>query len=105
MTKRSSAPARTLAVIALIGGFVLLIAIFASALGGDSGDSGGKASGGKVSREAGTHKKTPASYVIQNGDTLIAIAHQTGVSVAEIERLNPEVDPQILVSGEKLKLR
>jgi LysM repeat protein len=43
--------------------------------------------------------------VIENGDTLIAIAHATGVPVARIERLNPDVDPQILISGEKLKLR
>ena len=43
--------------------------------------------------------------MVQNGDTLISIAHETGVPVAKIQRLNPEVDPQILISGEKLKLR
>ena len=43
--------------------------------------------------------------MVQNGDTLTSIAHETGVSVAYILRLNPGVDPQILISGEKLKLR
>ena len=43
--------------------------------------------------------------MIKNGDTLTAIAHETGVPVATIQRLNPNVDPQILISGEKLKLR
>ena len=50
-------------------------------------------------------KKTPATYVVQNGDTLTSIAHKTGVPVSQIEELNPGVDPQILISGEKLKLR
>ena len=43
--------------------------------------------------------------MVQTGDTLTAIAHQTGVPVAEILALNPEVDPQILIAGETLKLR
>ena len=55
-------------------------------------------------REA-VRKKTPATYVIKSGDTLTAIAHTTGVGVAKIERLNPEVDPQILIAGETLKLK
>jgi len=47
----------------------------------------------------------PATYVVQTGDTLTSIAHETGVPVAEILTLNPEIDPQILIAGEKLKLR
>jgi LysM repeat protein len=43
--------------------------------------------------------------VVENGDTLTSIAHETGVPVVRIQQLNPEVDPQVLVSGEKLKLR
>jgi LysM repeat protein len=48
---------------------------------------------------------TPKFYVVQSGDTLTSIAHENGVPVARILRLNPGVDPQILISGEKLKLR
>ena len=43
--------------------------------------------------------------MVKSGDTLISIAHKTGVPVAEIQALNPEVDPQILIAGETLKLR
>jgi len=39
------------------------------------------------------------------GDTLTSIAHKTGLTVAEIQALNPEVDPQILIAGETLKLQ
>jgi LysM repeat protein len=106
MTKRSNAPARALAVLALIGGFILLIAIFSAAMnGGSSTDSSKGTTSGKVGRHSAASKSAPKAYVIKNGDTLIAIAHQTGVPVATIERLNPDVDPQILISGEKLKLR
>ena len=43
--------------------------------------------------------------MVQNGDTLTSIAHENGVPVATILKLNPGVDPQILISGEKLRLR
>jgi LysM repeat protein len=108
MTKRSSASARALAVVALILGFALLFVVVTSAL--DDGGSGGvgrhAAGGGSgTSREAPSGKPAPATYVVKSGDTLTSIAHRTGVSVARIESLNPGVDPQILISGEKLKLR
>ena len=106
MTKRSSAPARVLAVIALVLSFVVLIVMVAAALdeGGSSGTAGGH--GHPASHEHGqVKKKAPATYTIQSGDTLTAIAHKTGVPVARIERLNPGIDPQILISGEELKLR
>ncbi len=43
--------------------------------------------------------------MVKSGDTLVAIAHKTGIPVAHIIDLNPEVDPQILIAGETLKLR
>jgi LysM repeat protein len=84
-----------------------VIVLVAATLGG--GDDGGGSGGG--STPAGHAKQEqdkthiPKSYEVQSGDTLTSIAHQTGVPVAEILKLNPGVDPQILVSGEKLKLR
>ena len=107
MTKRSTAPARALAVLALIGGFIVLVVIVSAALsGGDSNDGRQGGSPGNVSRQTSTpEKEVPKAYVIENEDTLTAIAHKTGVPVATIERLNPQVDPLSLISGEKLKLR
>jgi LysM repeat protein len=104
MNKRSSASARVLAVTALVIAFVIAIVAISSSLGGDdSGDSGTGKHGSKVHKTQ--PKKVPATYEVKSGDTLIAIAHRMGISVAQIEELNPEVDPQILVAGEQLKLR
>lgn len=105
MNKRTSASARVFAVTALVAAFIVAIVAIGGALGGsDSNSSGNGRHSGKQTHK--THRKhVPASYEIQSGDTLISIAHRTGVPVRTIEELNPEVDPQILVAGEELKLR
>ena len=84
-----------------------MIVLIAATLGG--GGSGGDSSGGstqtsRAGKGQGT-AHTPKSYVVKNGDTLTSIAHETGVPVAIILKLNPGVDPQILISGERLKLK
>jgi LysM repeat protein len=105
MNKRSSASARVLAVTALVVAFVVAIVAISGSVGGvDSNDSGTGKHGGKAAHKT-QPKQVPATYEVKSGDTLIAIAHRMGISVAQIEELNPEVDPQILVAGEQLKLR
>jgi len=105
MNKRTSASARVLAVTALVVALVVAIVAIGGALGG--GDSNGSGSGKHSGKQAHKthHKHVPATYEIEYGDTLISIAHHTGVPVRTIEELNPEIDPQILVAGEELKLR
>jgi len=75
----------------------------------DGGGGGGSSTSGShhPSHSSSGHGKaqTPKSYVVQSGDTLTSIAHETGVPVSTILKLNPGVDPQILISGEKLRLR
>ncbi len=106
MSDRSRAPARLIAVAALAAGLVLAVIVIGGTVGGDSEGSGKKRPAGQVTRKAGDGKrKDVAAYVVQNNDTLTSIARETGVSVSRIQELNPEVDPQILISGEKLKLR
>lgn len=86
-----------------------MIVVIAAALGGgDNGDSDRPSGSG--SNRAGQAKgkgsaRTPKTYEVQSGDTLTSIARETGVPVSRILRLNPGVDPQILIAGEKLKLR
>jgi LysM repeat protein len=48
------------------------------------------------------HRRT---YKVRTGDTLGAIAEKTGVDVTTLEDLNPGLDPQALVTGQKIKLR
>jgi LysM repeat protein len=92
----------------LVVALVVLVAIIGGALGGDgSNDSGGQGHNSKAARHARQQKREsiPATYEVKSGDTLISIAHRNGVTVARIEALNPEVDPQILIAGETLKLK
>lgn len=106
MQKRTTALARAFATIALVGGFIVLILVISTSLGGsDSTGSRGHAHTGVARKGSGGKAKVPAAYVVQNGDTLTSIAHKTGVSVIRIQTLNPGIDPQILISGQKLKLR
>lgn len=49
-------------------------------------------------------RKPPRTYVVKSGDTLTAVAERTGVALAEIQRLNPDVDPNALQTGQRLKL-
>ncbi len=44
------------------------------------------------------------AYVVKPGDNLTLIAEKTGVSIETIERLNPDIDPQTLAAGARLKL-
>jgi LysM repeat protein len=108
MNKRSSAPARVLAVTTLVVALVVAILVIGGALGGgSSNDSDGNGRSGKAARHARQQKREnlPATYEVESGDTLISIAHRNGITVARIEALNPAVDPQILIAGEQLKLR
>jgi len=104
MEKRTSAAARILAVIALIAAVVVVIAIVSAAMNG-SDSSGHHHHKHQAQKAQKKHRTTAKTYTVQTGDTLTAIAQRTGVPVAEILALNPEVDPQILIAGQTLKLR
>jgi len=83
-----------------------VIVVIATALGGgDGGGSSGGSSRPTQVKHAPAAVHVPKTYEVQSGDTLTSIAHEFGVPVTRILRLNPGVDPQILISGEKLKLR
>lgn len=73
-----------------------------------SGSSSGTSSATRpaVAHRPARHaaRRPPTSYVVQPGDTLSDIAAKTHVSLAAIMRLNPNVDPQTLQAGQRLKL-
>jgi len=103
MEKRTNAPARIFAILALAIAVVVVIAVIFGAADDDSSTKGKQ--GAHHAKRHTPQKTKAASYVVETGDTLTSIAHETGVPVATILVLNPEVDPQILIAGEKLKLR
>jgi LysM repeat protein len=105
--------ARLLAPLALIA---VAVAVLMMVLGsGVVGDENGSETAGPrdlpaATDRAGTQnkkkkKRTPASYTIKANDTLSAIAEKTGITVERLQELNPELDPQGLVAGQKIKLR
>lgn len=69
-------------------------------------DLGLKASGNhKPNQPPPRPQPQQPEYVVQTGDTLGSIAAKTGVSVNKLQQLNPHLDPQALVSGQRIKLR
>lgn len=103
MEKRSSAAARIAAFLALVVAAIVVVVVATTAMNGSS--SSDKHHGKQQTQKETKHRTKAATYTVESGDTLIAIAHKTGVPVAEILALNPEVDPQILIAGQTLKLR
>lgn len=102
-------PARLLAPVALV--LVAIAFLFVVASSGTDSDDGDRASETteRTTTERTTARKPPprrtATYTVKTGDTLGAIAEKTGLDVEELQTLNPELDPQALVSGQKIKLR
>lgn len=104
MEKRTSAAARIVAVLALIAAVIVIVVVISTATN-SSNSSSHHHKQHQAQQEKTKHRTTAKTYTVQTGDTLTAIAHKTGVPVAEILALNPEVDPQILIAGQTLKLK
>jgi LysM repeat protein len=103
MERRPSAAARIAAVLALIGAVILIAVVVSTA--GNGSDSKTHHRHQHHAQKEKEPRSTAKTYTVQPGDTLTAIAHETGVPLSEIMALNPGVDPQILTSGEVLKLK
>jgi LysM repeat protein len=55
----------------------------------------------KSSKRRGRRVRT---YTVKPGDTLSSIAVKTGLSLARIQQLNPELDSNALQTGQRVKL-
>ena len=98
---------RYLAPIALVVVFIAVIVVVASSGGGgsDSGSSPKRTSTAARQSASRPGRTTRRTYVVKPGDSLLAIAQKTGVPTDQLQRLNPDVDPQVLVPGQRLRLR
>ena len=56
---------------------------------------------GKSGKKA---KRKRRVYVVKPGDTPSGIAEKTGVSLEKLEQANPDLDPQLLAPGQRIKL-
>jgi hypothetical protein len=101
--------ARVLAVIALVVGFLLVvITIATSGGGGDDGDDG--SDGDEQAESAGPTAKGERAleegvWLVEEGDTLVSISEETGVDLDELVELNTDIDPQALITGQRISLR
>lgn len=105
MKKRTSVYfSRLFALLALLAAIAAVYFVATNALDEDSTSKGKKGS-----QQGQTEKPKPkikaATYEVQSGDTLTRISYLSGVKVTELIELNPEIDPQILVEGQIIKLR
>ena len=44
-------------------------------------------------------------WIVHSGDTLGSISLKTGIDVATLQSLNPDLDPQTLLEGQRIALR
>ncbi|MEX2194474.1 MAG: LysM domain-containing protein [Thermoleophilaceae bacterium] len=122
MEERSRNPLRLLAPVALALFVLAFVVVLTSAdVGGGGGDDATDARqseerdlGGTAEEEqTGTAENASEEdeglpddvYVVKEGDTLGAISETVGISVEQLQELNPDLDPQALVSGQQIKLR
>lgn len=110
-------PLRFLAPVALVAFGIALFMILSSP-GEEGNGSAPSASDRQKDKDLGAStkkrrkKRSPASdalptrnYTVKAGDTLGSIAEKTGIPIDKLQELNPQVDPQQLTSGQKIKLR
>ena len=105
-------PARFLAPLALVAFALALFIVVNRTTGNDETP----ADGNRVAQPAEStpaqgkqnkkkkQKAKPETYTVKVGDTPSGIAEKTGVSLEELLEFNPDVDPQTLAPGTKLKL-
>ena len=97
-----------------VGVFAIAIVAVLIASGALSGDSSEPASG-RVDERGGEpppprgatpeSSRGPATYTVRPGDTLGSIAEDTGVSLDRLQALNPQLDPQTIRTGQRIRLR
>lgn len=102
--KKNSQIARILAALALVGAVLLTVVVISGATGGEEG--GNDKPNNQARQQQKQKPKTNAkTYEVEEGDTLITISQKTGIPVGQLERLNPDLDPQALQLGQELNLR
>jgi LysM repeat protein len=116
MSPRRRSPARFLAPIALIAVIVAAYIVVQQYRDDTKADGtvsttstlerGDGATTATTENTADTKKKKKQKkvYVVKPGDILSTVAEKTGLTVQQLQEYNPDIDPQALQVGQKLKL-
>ena len=99
--------ARVLAPLALVACGLALFLLVSETLSGGGGDAG---TGNERDRPRNEQTRNEPkvegdTYVVVPGDTFTGIAQKTGIPLAKLERLNPDLDTATLNAGQQIKLR
>jgi LysM repeat protein len=96
---------RAFAVLALAVAMVAVVAVIATSGGGS--DGGGDKTTQEKSQETkrGRAAVDRGVWIVRSGDTLGHISVETGIDVDTLDQLNPKIDPQVLLEGERIHLR
>ena len=106
MKRKRSWIARFLALVALVAAVVAIVVVASNTdLHSKPDHKGGHKAPVHKEQQQKKPRTKAKTYEVQSGDTLTSIAHKTGIPLAELQALNPEVDPQTLIAGEVLKLQ
>ncbi|HEV2812309.1 MAG TPA: LysM domain-containing protein [Solirubrobacteraceae bacterium] len=113
-------PSRWLAPLALLAAVAAVLMVVSATTGDGESPSDDGATTTEERREAGNDRTTTGggtrtgartsptpqrkTYRVRPGDTLGLISERTGVSVEELLELNPDIDPNSLAPGDKIKL-
>ncbi len=95
---------RVFAVLALIAALILVVAVVATSGGGGGDGDKGDSHKAHVSKE-GRRAIRKGVWIVQPGDTLGAISIKTGIDEDRLRALNPDIDPQTLLEGQRIALR
>jgi LysM repeat protein len=98
-------PARFLAPLALVA---FAFALYSILGGGGGGDEEPATTNQPRATATATPKKESKRkrkvYVVKPGDTPSGIAEKTGVSLEQLEEANPDLDPQLLAPGQRIRI-
>jgi LysM repeat protein len=95
---------RAFAVLALIAASILVIVLVVTSGGGSGGGDNGSAQKPTISK-VGRQAIRKGVWIVHSGDTLGKISLKTGIDVATLQTLNPNLDPQTLLEGQRIALR
>jgi LysM repeat protein len=99
-------PARFLAPLALLAFvFALFMVVQSSQTEPDETGTNNRATDSRPTATPTPKRKGPRRYRVKVGDTPSSIAEKTGVPLEDILRLNPDLDPQTIQVGQRIRLR
>ena len=97
---------RAFAVIALVAALIAVVAVVATSGGGsDSGDGGSAQVKTSGPSKRGERAVARGKWIVRSGDTLGKISEETGIDIDVLIQLNPDLDPQALLEGQRIALR